>query len=700
MKTTVRLPDGSEVDVPTNDPKVAAAAARKHWEQRQGAPKPRSGWQTAGDFLGDAIDNFVPNFGDEIAAIPDAAKAAVKGQPIGEAWNKGRKEFRRNQDQYDKEHPNLAWASTLTGAGASLALPAGRVASGAGMAAKMLHGAAVGAAYGGVAGAGEGESLSDRATNAAKGAAGGALFGSAAAPIGQAAVSVGRRARMNVPGADTAIRRLANVPRAVMRRPLVGPGQRAVEQADRMVGQHMSQGAISRGMGREGPAATPEAIATEMERRQAIGVPAMPGDTTDAMRNVTSWASRGMGPGQSMVRQRLDARKAQEATRVRQHIVDEMGPAVDPVRQMQDYGERARREAAPMYAEAYAQPMVLTPEMRGIIQTPAFQDAVPHAVRNIRNAQRNPEALGFVMRGDGMLDPEAYQYLSTEGFDQVIRAMRDNAQDRMRPASFPGGRPTNTTDSVHISARAGDLRDELAAQNGAYRDVQAMYADEMGMRDAFRNGQDIKSLTGSEIGEQARQMPQANAREAWSIGARTALADEASEYGAKYPTGDTAAMVRKLLGDDFKQGEIGAMTGRPNAVNGLQDRLEAEHQGNILWKEVQGNSKTAPRQQLDADLDAAAGTRPLSSLSVRGMLGAVVNNISDRATTQFRNDVKARVAQIATETNPATVRELMANVADRARQDREFADLLHRSGVIASKAAGANIAPAAPDEEQ
>jgi hypothetical protein len=697
MSTTVRLPDGSKVSVATDDPKQAAAAAQRHWQQRQG-PKPRSGWQTAGDFLGDTIDNVIPNFGDEIAAIPDAARAAVKGQPIGEAFNRGRREFKQHQAQYDKEHPALAWGSTLAGLGASVALPVGRAVSGARMGVKALQAAKAGALFGAVSGAGEGDSLGDRATNAAYGAAAGAGLGAVATPLMAGAVRAGRAIRTNVPGAEGLARRLGNVPRAVMQRPLVQPGQRAVEQADRMVNERMGQGNISRGMGRNGPASTPQAIVQEQERRQALNVPAIPGDVTEGMRGLTSWASRGIGPGQELVRRSLDARKATEANRIRGHIVDEMGPAVDPVRQVQEYSERARREAGPMYDEAYAQPMVLTPEMRGIIQTPAFQEAVPNAVRNIRNAQRDPEAMGFVMGRDGQLLPDQHQFLSTEGFDQVIRAMRDNgrAAADINPLT---GRVINNTNSVHINARASDLQNELSAQNGAYRDVTGMYADEMGMRDAFQRGGDVKNLTGAEIAEQGRQAPQDNARGAWAIGARTALADEASQYGAKYPTGDTAAMVRKVLGDESKQASVQAMMpDRPGAVAGLQDRLEAEHQGNILWSEVQGNSKTASRQQLDADLDSAAGARTLSSLSPRGMMASVINHIGDRATTQFRNDVKARVAQIATETNPATVRELMAEIADRARQDREFGDLLHRSGAIAAKGAGANIAAPNPSE--
>ncbi|WP_022685604.1 hypothetical protein [Sphingomonas phyllosphaerae] len=704
--TTIRLPDGSEVDIQTSDPKAAAATARKIWQQRQGSSaeeagrKPRSGWQTAGDFLGDAIDNFVPNFGDEIAAIPDAAKAAVRGQPIGEAWNKGRREFRRNQAQYDKEHPYLAWGSTLTGAGASLALPAGRVASGAGMATKVLHGAAVGAGYGAVAGAGEGDSLGDRATNAAKGMAAGGVLGGAMSPVAAGAVRVGRIARQALPGVDGAVRRLANVPRAVMRHPLRTPEDAQRRLAARFMDTRMNEGHVAAGFGQQGASATPETLLAEVERRRALGVPAMLGDVSEPMRATTGWASRGMGPGQTMVRERLDARKAQEATRIRQHIADTMGDlSPDPVGQYQGYGERARREAGPMYAEAYAQPMVLTPEISGIMQTPAFQAAVPHAVRNIRNAQRNPEAIGFVMRNDGMLDPEAYQSLSTEGFDQVIRAMRDNAQDRMRPASFPGGRPTNTTDSVHINARAGDLRDELANQNGAYRDVTEMYADEMGMRDAFQNGQVVDKLTGPDIAAQARQMPQDNAREAWAIGARTALGDRASEFGSAHPTGDVAGNVRRMLGPDQKQTAIQQMMpDRPDAVSGLQDRLEAEHQSNILWREAYGNSRTADRQQFDADMDQTLGALPIPPVTPSAMVARAANLVQTGVTRGRRQSMKDQVARFVTEENPERLRAFVNDVSEVAQRDRDFADRLHRMGVFGTKGAAMNVKGEEPGE--
>ncbi|MFN3776779.1 hypothetical protein [Sphingomonas parapaucimobilis] len=699
MSVVVRLPNGQEIEVDTDDEAAAASAGRAYWgalsEEERSAPparqepsapaKPRTALQTAGDFLGDTIDNVLPNWGDEVAAIPDAAKALFKGQDVGEAFDKGRQEFKANQAQYDEEHPWLAWGSTLTGLGASLALPAGRLASGAGMAAKVAQGAAVGAGYGAVGGLGAGDSVSQRANNAAAGAVFGAAMGGGASPLIAGASSVAKKLGQFVPGADFVTRKLPNVPRAVMRRQLRTKEDVARDQAFSLLNKKMGEGDIATGFGRTGARSTPQAVFDEVTSRQAMNVPAMLGDVSEPMRAVTSWASRGAGPGQTLVRNALDARKATEANRVRQHLTETLGPTTDYLAQAEAHSARARREAAPMYAEAYAQPMVLTPEMRGIIQTPAFQDAVPHAVRNIRNAQRNPEAMGFVMRNDGSLDPKAYQYLSTEGFDQVIRAMRDNgrAAAHIDPLT---GRVINNTNSVHINARAADLRNELASQNGAYRDATGTYADEMALKDALLSGADVTKLSGSELRQVAASLP-ANAREAWSIGARSRLADDASTYGANFETGSTARHIRKALGDEQKQAALSDMFGPEADIRSLQSRLEAEHQGNILWSEVQGNSKTAQRQQVDKDMEATLGLPLPSSFGWRGLVGMAGNALQAAGIGNARQGIKDQVAQAVTEQNPDRLANIMEGLRAQAQREAAAGVSMHRGAVLAAKAA-------------
>ncbi|HEX7856245.1 MAG TPA: hypothetical protein VF489_09030 [Sphingobium sp.] len=639
------------------------------------------------------MDNVLPNWGDELAGGLDAAKAAVTGQPVGEAFRKGQADFKAHQAQYDEEHPGLSWVSTLGGMGAGLLLPGGAVAKGAGMGAKVLQGAKLGAIYGGISGAGEGDDWAERADSAFQSAVAGAALGGLATPALEGAALAHRWARGKVPGYDGATRRLANIPRAVLRKKLLTRQDRAREVADRKLAEQFQEGNIATGMGQHGPAASPETIAAEMERRQTMGVPAMPGDITEPLRNTTSWASRGMGPGQRLVRSALDARKAQEAVRVRQHVIDTMGSVTDPLAQIERQTAAAKDRVAPLYREAYAQPMVITPEIEAIMATPAFQDALPQAYRNIGNAMRDPEALGLRMRPDGTIDPDAVRTLSTEGFDQVIRAMRDNSRAAagVNPTT---GQPVHNTNSVHINARAGDLRDQLGAQNGAYGDAIRLYADDMAQRDALEAGGRVAGLSGHEVNEMARSIPE-TAMESWALGARSSLADEATGWGAQHPTGNVAGRIRGALGDDTKQEAIGRMTGNNGSVRQLLDRLEAEHQGNILWTEAKGNSATASRQALDGDLNEQLGGAVPTGW--KAMAGRALDYAAQKAGGEFRNGVKERVGQVLTEQDPKAFRGHLDDIAGVAAQDAQRAAYRHRNATLLAKAAALNIEPAKED---
>lgn len=701
---SVTSPDGTKFKVNAPEGATQAQVLRYAQQHHTSSVKPSTNGPggTPVAFVGNILDNVLPNWGDEIAGAARLIGAYTgSGRDPKTAYESGRQDFLAQQKRYKDEHPALNVATAGAGMGLGLVVPAGRLARGAGMGARIAHGAAVGAGFGALSGAGEGNTLADRAGNAGNGALVGGTVGAALAPLTSAAVSVARRAR-NLPGVDQAMRFVQNVPRSVMGLPPIGPGQRAVEQADRMMAQHMDRGNIQAGHGQQGPAASPQAIQAEVERRAATGVPAMPGDVTEPMRNLTSWASRGMGPGQTRVREAIAARKAAEASRVRQYVIDTMGPVGDPIAQVERHVRDAKQRVAPLYEQAYAQPMTVTPDIQSIMATPAFRRALPQAHENILNAQGDPNAMGLrlVPHTEGvnlppnvphMVTPEGVYVLndglSTEGFDQVIRAMRDSARSAM---DNRGPVPVHTTNSVHIGNRARDLGGLLAEQNEPYRLAIDSYGSDMAQRDAMIAGQDVRKLTGHEITAQHRSMPD-EAAEPWSIGARTALADSASAYGAAHATGDTAQHIRAALGDDIKQDALGQMIGNTGAVRDLSDRLESERQGNLLWRDVEGNSRTAHHQAYDAEMNAAVAGP--SSFSVRGVMAGVVNHIASLGATEFRNGVKDRISRLATETNPENVRDLMTAIGNQAQRDRDFADYLHRAGVISLKPYDANIAP-------
>jgi hypothetical protein len=295
------------------------------------------------------------------------------------------------------------------------------------------------------------------------------------------------------------------------------------------------------------------------------------------------------------------------------------------------------------------------------------------------------------MREDGTIDPEAFRGLSTEGFDQVIRAMRDGA-DAAAGVNPRTGRPAHNTNSVHINARANDLRDRLAEQNPDYGDAIRTYGDEMSQRSALESGLDMAKLSGHKIAERARAMPE-SAHPSWALGSRTALADEASKFGAERPTGNTAAHIRGMLGDSVKQEQIGRMNGNDGSVRQLRERLEAEHQGNILYREVEGSSRSSHNQALDADMGEAVGNGAFGGFNARQIALNAAGRVLGKAGSEFRNEVKDRVAQIATAPTPEDFRARMGEIAQTAARDERWAGYQHLGANLAAKAYAAKIIP-------
>ena len=664
---------------------------------------------------GETLDGVIPGAGRFMAGA-----GSVVGNGI--AAGLGRSEFNpsaafadgqassdADKAQLEADHPNVATGAQFAGLAGSFALPVARVAKGAGMAAHTVNGALSGAGFGALSGA-----LNDtgdgRLTNAALGASVGGVLGAAAAPIANKVGQTISTTRRNIPGVNAALTGLENIPNRLRGLPLTPPSANAHAQAERTLAREMEGSTIQTGMGTGDVQATPANVATELDRRHALGVPAMAADVTPVTRAAGTWAAEGTGPMATRARAAMATRQAQAASRAREHIAADLGPAVDPIAEVEAIKHRAATASAPGYAQAYAQPMVITPEIEGIMQTPAFQSALPQAAANIRNGMGDPQALGFRMDGDGNLS--GIDTLSTEGFDQVIRAMKDAGRTagEINPIT---GRVTNNTNSIHINNRARDLQTELGNQNGVYRDTVANYADEMALTDGMRRGADVAKLSGPEIAAQMRTMPQ-HAQEAWTAGARTVLADSATTTGLN-PGADVSQRIRQDLGlsgaglhaadgDTAKLQAIEAMSGRPGALSRLDDRLEAEGQAYQTFAGTGGARQPGGDQGASGALGTAVEIgRKVATGNTIGALSTALLRGNPRGTASYRGDVQERMAELLTASTPRGSRAAMDALADRSVIDRTNLGVLstraNRMALVgALQFTGQNADPSPMDE--
>ncbi|KIU29296.1 hypothetical protein SR41_04615 [Sphingomonas melonis] len=442
----------------------------------RGAPElpkapPPGALDTISTLAGETLDGVIPNAGRTMrgvgGAIGNTIAAAIgrdSFRPV-DAFHDEERQYDADKAQVDEGHPNLSSAAGWAGFAGSFGLPVARIGRGASLAARLGKGAANGAIYGAASGA-LNETGDGRLANAALGAAGGAAMGAAAYPAMNAAHSVFNTARRNIPGIDAGAHFLEDAYSRLRGRGPVNPAGAANAQAERMLADQMDGSRfLNQGMGTGNVPSTVDNVGAEVARRQGLGVPAMPADVSEDLRQTTAWALQGRGTMATRARQVLAGRQAQSGTRIRGHVTETMGPAVDPIAEVQRINQRASAASEPGYRAAYAQPMLVTPEIAQIMRTPAFRNAIPQAFENIRNGMGDPTRLGFRILAPGhgnRLPPDLPHFqasdgstvvvdpnqLSFEAFDQISRQMRDSGQAAMNNAGF---RPRDTTNSVHIT---------------------------------------------------------------------------------------------------------------------------------------------------------------------------------------------------------------------------------------------------------
>lgn len=630
----------------------------------------------------EALDGLVPGFGRTMAGIGGAIGNSIAAplsdeidwQPL-QAFREEAAASDQDRARLETDHPDVASAAWGTGLLGSFALPQARVLRGTSLASGIGNAGINGAAYGALSGA-LNDTGNGRLTNTLLGAGAGGVLGGMAPVAGRKIAAATSAARRSLPGLNGVLTGLENVPRRLKGEALVTPSAPAHAQAERILAREMGEGTIATGMGTGDVPATPANVASEVARRQSLGVPAIPADTSEALRQTFTGALSGGGRMASRARGALASRQAQQGLRIRGHLAETLGPAVDPIAESEAILARAKAAAGPAYRTAYAQasPMVLTPELQDLMARPAIRENLRQAYANIRNRGGDPEALGFRL-DDRSGEVALSQQPTFEAFDQVVRTL--NSGVKRNPLT---GRPETDNQSASLAAAAQDLDQYLRRTNPAYGGAKAAYADDMAIRDALERGRDVAALSGPEINAQRRAMPQ-HAQEAWAAGARTGLAERATNTGLK-PAANGAMSLRASLGlsgagalstsgDASKQQAIESIVARPGVLSRLDDRLEAEQQAYQTFAETaapQGRGSTStidPAEQLGMLVDVAAKA---SSGRFVGAMATMLRG-NPQGSAAFRRDVQDRTAELLGAANPAAVREAMGVLASRPALD-------------------------------
>ncbi|HEX8573094.1 MAG TPA: hypothetical protein VF759_10115 [Allosphingosinicella sp.] len=639
-------------------------------------PKPRTWGDTISDFrsgarhtAGSFIDGLTGSWSDEIVGaggpLRNAVQAALgneKLDPSG-AYHRRRNTYVKEHEQFRRQHAGVHRTATGAGMAASLVLPQARVARGATMLPRMRAAAKTGAVYGAAAGAGNGTGR-QRVRNAVEGGAAGMVLGAAAEPVIGAAVSTGRN--------------LVNAAAPYVL-PTLGRA-RARIMGERDLGRALDLGGL-----------TPADAAAAVRERGELGVPAFVGDLTPETRALTARAGRGAGPGQTAVREALEARQADMAQRTRGHLEASLGPVVDPHRQSAALIERAREAARPLYEEAYQTPVTVTPRLREFLDsplgTPAI-DAGANAIRQTPSAARNLGSEAPFKQGH-VWDPQINAYRSAEA---PVLETWDGAKRYLDDIEFAQGsqfqaNPTGMTSDVRpvdLSRRA--MIEELDAQVPAFAQARQAYAGPAKEREAFQFGlEDLPGSTRRTANDARAQMETMTPTqlEQFRLGDRTRLADQT--HGHQGSPGRWADATTPINGNDARIDLVRAIHG-DEAAEGLLARVTAEREAHLNYREA----VRSPSAHLGED-DLAAASAALQAgrtLASGRPFAAVGGFIADAGRGRFGRhgaQVREEVGQMLTTADADAVDRTMRGVQHRLDRDALSAQRLQRGAHTASR---------------
>jgi len=619
-------------------------------------PASKGGVGTGRALLRGINDGLTFGFADEISSGLSATLNPLTGSGNdGDTWRERydlNVEGERALDRQAREqNPAASIAGGIGGgllpmaltAGASLLPAAGRAASGpltraTGQAAPDLlqtaaEGSAIGAGYGGLYGLGSAEGdLLERAPAALEGAAVGAAVG-AGAPValgaGRAAISAAR-----------------------------SPDRSAVQQ-------------VERALERDG-------MTVEQFRRQSDELQqrypgtAMPADAGgENVRGLVERVAQTPGAGRSQVIPALTERQQGQPQRITDTLqeltkserdsfnraAEDLGRATGSKRTAFQAVEEAMaqrsRDAQPLYAKAYQEPVPWSHELEDLFKRPVMQEAYRAAERRAGNEGRDFYGKFIDLKDDGTFTRQSVP--STGDLDFIKKTLDSKVGTLERAGDYSEARV--------IKGIRTKLVDIMDAASPTYRQARAAWAGPSQFIEQVENGRSIlsRNISAEELAANLGKLSPSEL-EGFRIGAVSAIVNKMGNDPAKM------ADVTKYLRSKEMRGKVAAMLPDDAARQRWSDMLDFEVNASGMAGRSLGNSATARRAAEMADADGIGGDLVLSALAGTPV-GGLFSQFINKAGRGLRDSLRSRSDQAVADalTQPGGLAAVQAK-ATRAGQ--------------------------------
>lgn len=389
--------------------------------------------------------------------------------------------------------------------------------------------------------------------------------------------------------------------------------------------------------------AGPENVRARLEEAARLGVPMSLADADPALTALAGSATRFSPSAEKAAINSLLPRARGQVDRFGQAIERDLGPLSDPMRQSDALLEQARTAAAPLYEQAYKAPVIGTPTLDSLINTPFGRQAVGKARTIAANERRDPAAMGFRLDADGNVvleptvnigmddagnlttfqNPAQERGYTTQTLDYAKRGMDDVLEQYRNPIT--GKLDLTTAGRAENGVRA-DFLTELDKLNPAYAQARAAYQGPMELRDALAAGREAVRQSPREVQTIAGRSSPAE-MEQMRLGYRVGLSDKANDI--RYSSNP----FEGVLGTPAAEQRLSAIYGdtTPGVTRLLRQR-DLERDLARSTNDILGNSSTAKRLTADENfmgnlpgaaadvaIDVATGQVPVRS--ALGMFG-------------------------------------------------------------------------------
>ena len=319
--------------------------------------------------------------------------------------------------------------------------------------------------------------------------------------------------------------------------------------------------------------------------------------------------------------------------------------------------EQRARDAQPLYAKAYQEPVPWSHELEELFNRPAMQEAYRAAARRAGNEGRDFYGKFVDLKDDGTFTVKDVP--STGDLDFIKKTLDSKVGTLERAGDYGEARV--------IKGIRTKLLDMMDAASPSYRQARAAWAGPSQFIDAVDNGRTIlsRNISAEELAANLGRL-NASELEGFRIGAVSAIVNKMGNDPAKM------ADMTKYLRSREMRAKVAAMLPDDSARQRWSDMLDFEVAASTSAGRSLGNSATARRAAEMADADSIGGDLILSALAGTHA-GGLFSQFITKAGRGLRDSL-------------------------RARSDQAVADVLTRPGGMArmQQAASDSTRPAAP----